>query len=290
MGVLKIGRTHLMDAVPMTVGQGFGAFACQVGSGVARVEAAMAELCPLAQGGTAVGTGLNAPAGFDTDFCEEVSALSGIAFTPNPSKFEGMGGHDALVAVSGALNTVAVSLVKIANDVRLLGSGPRCGLGELVIPDDGLTSSIMPGKRNPTIGEVVAQVGFQVMGNHATVSAAGAAGTFELNVAKPVLVYNVLQSIRLLADASRLFSDKLLRGIEVDCDRLATNVSNALLLATALNPVIGYDRVVQITRRAMSEGTTPRDAAIALGIMSGEEYDRIVDPARMIRATRQGEP
>jgi fumarate hydratase class II len=279
--IVKIGRTHLMDAVPMTMGQAFDAFACQIGHALARIEATRPRLCLLAQGGTAVGSGLNAPAGFDTAFCEELSALSGVAFLPNPSKFEGMGAHDALVEVSGALNGSAVSLLKIANDIRFLGSGPRCGLGELVIPHDGLTSSIMPGKRNPTIAEVVAQVAFQVIGNHATVTAAAASGSFELNVAKPVLIYNVLQSIRLLADGIRMLATQLIHDLEVDRPKLAANVSNALLLATVLNPVLGYDKVSQITAKALHEGTTPRDAAIALGLMSGEDYDRHVDPRLM---------
>jgi fumarate hydratase, class II len=195
-----------------------------------------------------------------------------------------MGAHDAMVEVSGALNGLAVSLLKIANDIRLLGSGPRCGLGELVIPHDGLTSSIMPGKRNPTIAEVVAQIAFQVIGNHATVTAAAASGNFELNVAKPVLIYNVLQSIRLLADGCRMFADRLLRDLDVDRKHLASNVANALLLATALNPVLGYDKVSQITARALADGTTPREAALALGFMTGEDYDRHIDPRRMAGA------
>jgi fumarate hydratase class II len=282
--IVKIGRTHLMDAVPMTMGQAFDAFSRQIDNGMARIEATRPRLHLLSQGGTAVGSGLNAPAGFDTTFCEELSGLSGIAFTPNPSKFEGMGAHDALVEVSGALNGLAVSLLKIANDIRLLGSGPRCGLGEIVIPHDGLTSSIMPGKRNPTIAEVVAQVAFQVIGNHATVTAAAASGHFELNVAKPVLIYNVLQSIRLLADGSRMFADKLVRDLDVDRKQLASNVANALLLATALNPVLGYDKVSQITAKALAEGTTPREAAIALGFITGEDYDRHIDPRRMAGA------
>jgi fumarate hydratase class II len=281
--IIKIGRTHLMDAVPMTMGQAFDAFSRQVGNGIARIEATLPRLNLLPQGGTAIGTGLNAPAGFDEAFCAEATGLCGIAFSPNPSKFEGMAAHDALVEVSGALNTIAVSLLKIANDIRLLGSGPRCGLGELVIPHDGLTSSIMPGKRNPTVAEVVAQAAFQVIGNHATVSAAGASGNFELNVAKPVLIYNVLQSIRLLADSTRMFAVRLIRDLAVDRERLDANVANALLLATALNPVLGYDKVAQITARALAEGITPRAAAVALGFLSGDDYDRDVDPQRMIR-------
>ncbi|WP_213740790.1 class II fumarate hydratase [Bradyrhizobium sp. dw_411] len=281
--IIKIGRTHLMDAVPMTMGQAFDAFSRQVGNGIARIEATLPRLNVLPQGGTAIGTGLNAPAGFDAAFCEEASGLSGIAFAPNPSKFEGMAAHDALVEVSGALNTIAVSLLKIANDTRLLGSGPRCGLGELVIPHDGLTSSIMPGKRNPTIAEVVAQAAFQVIGNHATVSAAGASGNFELNVAKPVLIYNVLQSIRVMADSARMFAIRLIHDLAVDRDRLDANVANALLLATALNPLLGYDKVAQITAKALADGITPRAAAIALSFLSGEDYDRNVDPQRMLR-------
>ena len=280
--VIKIGRTHLMDAVPMTMGQAFDAFARQVANGVARIEDALPRLLRLPQGGTAVGTGLNAPAGFDLAFCEEVSALSGVDFSPNPSKFEGMGAHDAFVEVSGALNVVAVSLVKIANDIRLLGSGPRCGFGELIVPPDGLTSSIMPGKRNPTIAEVLAQAAYQVAGNHVTVTMAAAAGTFELNVAKPVIVYNVLQSIRVLADTSRIFSERLVRDLGVDCARLAANVANSLLLATSLNPVLGYDKVAQITARALETGSTPRDAALSLEFISADEYDQLTDAKRMI--------
>lgn len=279
--IVKIGRTHLMDAVPMTMGQAFDAFARQTGNGIDRIGATLPRLHVLSQGGTAVGSGLNAPAGFDAAFCAELSRLTGIDFIPNPSKFEGMGAHDALVEVSGALNGLAVSLLKIANDIRLLGSGPRCGLGEIVIPHDGLTSSIMPGKRNPTIAEVVAQVAFQVIGNHATVTAAAASGNFELNVAKPVLIYNVLQSIRLLADGSRMFADRLVRDLDVDRRQLASDVANALLLATALNPVLGYDKVAQITAKALADNTTPRQAAIALGFITGEQYDSLVDPRQM---------
>ena len=285
--VLKIGRTHLMDAVPMTMGQAFDAFAQQVAFGAERIEATLARLCLLPQGGTAVGTGLNAPAGFDSTFCEEVSALTTITFRPNPSKFEGMGAHDAFVEASGALNTVAVSLIKIANDIRFLASGPRCGLGELILPHDGLTSSIMPGKRNPTVAEVSIQAAQQVMGNHATVSIAGAAGFFELNVSKPVIIYNLLQSVRLLSDSARVFATRAVQGLEVDCARVAANVSNALLLATALNPVLGYDRVAQITAKALAEKTSPREAAVALAFLTGEEYDRLVDPRMMALGGQQ---
>jgi fumarate hydratase class II len=279
--VVKIGRTHLMDAVPMTMGQAFDAFARQTDHAIDRIEAVFPRLLMLPQGGTAVGSGLNAPKGFDVAFCDQLNALTGEAFMPNPSKFEGMGAHDALVEVSAALNGLAVTLLKIANDVRFLGSGPRCGFGELVIPHDGLTSSIMPGKRNPTIAEMLAQVCFQVTGNNAVVTAASASGNFELNVAKPVIIYNVLQSIRILSDGVNVFASRLIRDLDVDHRQLAANVANAPLLATALNPVIGYDKVAQITAKALDEAITPREAAIALGLMSGEDYDCHVDPRHM---------
>ena len=275
--VLKIARTHLMDAVPMTMGQAFDTFARQVAHGIDRIDATMPRLLSLPQGGTAAGTGLNAPPGFDVFFCEEIRALTGRNFSPNPSKFEGMAAHDALVEVSGALSVIATSLIKMANDLRWLGSGPRCGLGELKIPDDGLTSSIMPGKRNPTIAEVLAQACMQVVGNHATITMANASGNFELNVAKPVLIANLLQSIRVLADASRVFAQRLVRDVEVNDAQLARNVENALLLVTALNPILGYDKVAQITAVALEQGITPRAAALSLGLMDEATYDRVVD-------------
>ncbi|WP_044529334.1 class II fumarate hydratase [Herbaspirillum sp. B65] len=279
-GVVKIARTHLMDAVPMTMGQSFTAFAQQVSYALDRVDSTMPRLLSLPQGGTAAGTGINAPAEFAGRFCEELSKLTGRPFSSNPSKFEGMASHDALLEVSGALNVLATSLMKMANDVRWLGSGPRCGLGELKIPDDGLTSSIMPGKRNPTIAEVLAQACMQVMGNHATISIANASGNFELNVAKPVLIHNLLNSIRILADASRVFTLRLVQGLEVDEGRLARNVENALLLVTALNPLIGYDKVATITATALAQNMTPRAAALSLGLLDAATYDREVDAAK----------
>jgi fumarate hydratase class II len=281
--VLKIGRTHLMDAVPMTQGQAFDAFSRQIGHGIARIDGCLPRLRLLPQGGTAVGTGLNAPEGFDQAFCEELSVLTGEPFAPNPSKFEGMGTHDALVEVSGALNVLAVSLSKIGNDIRLLGSGPRCGLAELLLPDDGLTSSIMPGKRNPTLAEVLVQAAMQVMGNHTTVTLAGASSAFELNVAKPVLIHNVLQSIGVLAHCVGIFTEKLVKGLDLNHPQLAQNVENALLMATVLNPVLGYDRVAQITRKAAAEGLSPKAAAVALGFVTAQEYERLVQPERMVR-------
>lgn len=281
--VLKIGRTHMMDAVPMTQGQAFDAFSRQIGHGIDRIEGCLPRLRVLPQGGTAVGTGLNAPEGFDQAFCEALSDVTGEPFVPNPSKFEGMGTHDALVEVSGALNVLAVSLSKIGNDIRLLGSGPRCGLGELLLPDDGLTSSIMPGKRNPTLAEVLVQAAMQVMGNHTTITLAGASSAFELNVAKPVLIHNLLQSIGVLAHCVGIFTEKLIRGLEVNQRQLADNLENALLMATVLNPVLGYDRVAQITRKAAQEGVSPKAAAVALGLMTAEDYDRLVRPELMVR-------
>jgi fumarate hydratase, class II len=283
--VVKIGRTHMMDAVPMTVGQGFDAFARQIDASVSRLDAVIPRLGVVPQGGTAIGTALNAPEGFDEVFCSELSRLSGLTFTPAQSKFEGMAAHDELVALSGILNVLAVSLVKIANDLRLLGSGPRCGLGELALPPDGLTSSIMPGKTNPTIAEVVLQVTFKVIGNHATITAAGASGNFELNVAKPVIIYCLLQSISLIAQISKRFAKHVIDGIALNHDQIERNVSRAILPATALNPVLGYDVVARITKKAMEDNITPREAAMALGLLTGEDYDRHVNPEELTNAT-----
>lgn len=280
--IAKIARTHLQDATPMTLGQGFGAMARQVELGVERAQESLKRLYPLAQGGTAVGTGLNAKAGFDTAFAAALAKLTGLPFTANPNKFEGMGAHDAMVEASGMLNTVAVSLAKIANDVRFLGSGPRAGLAELVLPHDGLTSSIMPGKRNPTLAEALLQVCYQVMGNHVTVTQAAAAGHFELNVAKPVIVQNVLKSIELLSDAAAVFGSDMVAGIEPNTATLQRNVEHSIMLATALNPHLGYDKVAQIVNKAFAEGTSPKQAAIDLGFLSAEDYDRLADPRSML--------
>jgi len=279
--VLKVARTHLMDAVPMTLGQSFDTFSHQIGHGMDRLQATQPRLWSLPQGGTAAGTGLNAPPGFDRLFCAELSALTGIAFRPNPCKFEGMGAHDALVEVSGALNVVAGSLAKIANDIRLMGSGPRCGLSELQVPDDGLSSSIMPGKRNPTVAEVLVQAAYQAMGHHLTVTLASSAGHFELNVAKPVLIHHLLRAMRALADSTRVFSERLVQGLEAHTDQLAQQVAHSLLQATVLNPVLGYDTVARITRHAMEQDISPRQAAVALGVLTEAEYDHLVDVRAM---------
>jgi fumarate hydratase, class II len=282
--IVKIGRTHLMDAVPMTVGQGFETFASQIEAATTRLDSAIPRLGVVPQGGTAIGTGLNAPTGFDKAFCEKLSSLSGLTFTPAPHKFEHMAAHDELVSLSGILNVLAVSLIKIANDIRWLGSGPRCGIGELNLPSDGLTSSIMPGKTNPTVAEAVLQAAFQVIGNHATITAAGASGNFELNVAKPVIIYNLLQSIRLMAEMTERFAVHTIDGISVNQRQTERNVASAVLPATALNPLLGYDAVAQITKKALADGITPRQAVIAMGLMTGEDYDRHVDPVRQANA------
>ncbi|WP_446901702.1 class II fumarate hydratase [Burkholderia sp. YIM B11467] len=279
--VLKIARTHLMDAVPTTLGRAFDGFTAQIDNALARLCDTMPRLLVLPQGGTAAGTGLNAPPGFDQAFCEEASRLSGLAFRPNPCKVEGMAAHDALLELSGVLNVIAASLTKIANDLRWMGSGPNAGLGELLLPDDGLTSSIMPGKRNPTIAEVMVQAAMQVAGNHVTATMAAASGSFELNVAKPVLIYNVLQSIRLLADCANVAATRLIPGLRPATERLARDLQSPLLAVTALNPVLGYDKAASITRHATGRRIAPREAAIELGLLDGETFDRLVDLRRM---------
>lgn len=272
----RVARTHLQDAVPMKLGQAFDGYARQVELGIDRATAALNALMPLAQGGTAAGTGLNAAEGFDVAFAAELATMTGLPFVTNPNKFEGMGAHDALVEVSGALNVLATSLTRIANDIRFLGAGPRAGLAELILPHDGLTSSIMPGKRNPTLAEALLQVCYRVMGNHVTVTHAGAAGHFELNVAKPVIIDAVLQSIALLSDATEAFATGLVAGIEANHDQIAHYVARNLMVATALNPLIGYDKTAEVVQRALDEDISPREAALALGYVSAEDYDNAV--------------
>ncbi len=281
--LLKIGRTHLQDATPMTLGQEFSAFAQQVANGIARIEGALPRVQQLAQGGTAVGTGLNAPEGFDTAIAAELAKLTGAPFTTAPNKFEGLAAHDALVELSGALNVLAVSLFKIASDVRLLGSGPRAGLGELQLPENEPGSSIMPGKVNPTQAEALTQVAVQVMGNHTAVTFAGANGHLQLNVFKPVIIYNVLQSIRLLADSAVSFTENCVVGIEPNEQRIGELMGRSLMLVTALAPHIGYDKAAAIAKKAHAEGTTLREAALGLGHVSGPDFDRWVRAEDMIR-------
>jgi len=281
-GVVKIGRTHLMDAVPLTVGHELGAWAAQVRAGGARVEDALPALLELPLGGTAVGTGLNTHPGFAARAVAEIAALTGLPFVPAGNRFALIAAHDAVVQASGALRSLAVSLMKIGNDVRLLASGPRCGLGELVLPANEPGSSIMPGKVNPTQVEALTMVCAQVMGNDVAVGVAGAGGQLQLNAFKPVMISNLLQSARLLADSSRSFADHCVAGLEVDRDRVDRFVRSSLMLVTALNPVIGYDNAARVAKKAHAEGLTLKEAAVALGLLTGEEFDARVRPEEMV--------
>jgi len=274
--IVKIGRTHLQDATPLTLGQEFSGYAAQVANGIERVRGCLPRLHELAQGGTAVGTGLNAKVGFDKMFADKVAELTGLPFATAPNKFEALAAHDALVELSGALNVLAASLNKIAHDVRMLASGPRCGIGELELPANEPGSSIMPGKVNPTQCEAMTMVCAQVIGNHVTVTIAGANGHFELNVFKPVIIYNVLQSIRLLADASRSFTDNCVVGIQPNRERIDKLLHESLMLVTALNPHIGYDNAAKVAKHAFANKTTLKAAAVELGLLSAEDFDKWV--------------
>ncbi|HPW56314.1 MAG: class II fumarate hydratase [Thermoanaerobaculaceae bacterium] len=284
--VIKIGRTHTQDAVPMTVGQEIGGWAAQVREGIRRVKSVLPALYRVAQGGTAVGTGLGAHPRFAAVFAAELSRLTGLPFEPAGDFFEAMAAHDAIVEASGALNVVAVSLHKIANDVRFLASGPRAGLGELVLPENEPGSSIMPGKVNPTQSEALTMVCAQVIGNHAAITFAGACGHFELNVYKPVMIHNLLQSIRLLADAARSFADHCLAGMDVDRERLAEHVERSLMLVTALSPHIGYDAAARIAKKAHADGTTLKQAGLALRLATAEQLDEWLRPETMVGGGR----
>ncbi len=280
--IVKIGRTHLMDATPLTLGQEFSGYAHQIGLGIERIEAALPRLAQLAQGGTAVGTGLNAVEGFAEGVAERVAAITGLSFQTAANKFESLAAHDAIVEASGALNVVACSLMKIANDVRLMGSGPRCGFGELILPANEPGSSIMPGKVNPTQSEALTMVCAQVMGNHVTVTVAGSNGHFELNVFKPVLIYNLLQSAKLIAEGSDSFRENCVEGIEANEARIAELMHQSLMLVTALNPHIGYDNAAKVAKKAYAENSTLREAAIALDLLTGEQFDQWVRPDNML--------
>ena len=280
--IVKIGRTHLQDATPLTLGQEFSGYAHQVAMGLERIKATLPRLLELAQGGTAVGTGLNAKQGFAERFAEQVASITGFPFVTAPNKFEALATHDTLVELSGALNTLAVGLMKIAHDIRVLGSGPRCGIGELALPANEPGSSIMPGKVNPTQSEAMTMVCAQVMGNHVAVSIGGSNGHFELNVFKPVIIFNVLQSIRLLADASRSFADNCVVGIEPNRERIEKLLHESLMLVTALNPHIGYDNAAKVAKKAHADGTTLKAAAVALGLLTEDQFDSWVRPENMI--------
>ncbi len=281
--IVKIGRTHLQDATPLTLGQEFSGYAKQIEYGIARLENALPRVLELAQGGTAVGTGINSKAGFAEAFAENVAKETGHGFVTAANKFEALAAHDALVELSGALNSVAVSLMKIANDIRLLGSGPRSGLGEIALPANEPGSSIMPGKVNPTQCEAITMVCAQVMGNHTTVSVAGSNGHLELNVFKPVMIYSVLQSIRLIADSARSFTDNCVVGIEANTARIDKLMNESLMLVTALNPHIGYDNAAKIAKKAHADGTTLKEAALELGLLTEEQFAQWVVPSEMIK-------
>ncbi len=279
--IVKIGRTHTMDATPLTLGQEFSGYAAQVKSSAARIALARRELYPLAQGGTAVGTGLNSKPKFAKAFARRIARLTKTPFVSAPNKFEHMAGHDAYVFVHGALTSAATALFKIANDIRFLGSGPRSGLGELILPSNELGSSIMPGKTNPTQCEALTMVCTQVFGNQTTIMVAGSQGQFELNVFKPVLAYAMLQSIRLMTDAVKSFTDNCVVGIRANEPRIRELMERSLMLVTALAPRIGYDKAAQVAKAAHANGTTLRQEAVKLGFVSGAEFDRLVRPEKM---------
>ena len=280
--IIKIGRTHTQDATPLTLGQEFSGYVYQLEKGLERINAALPDVCLTAQGGTAVGTGINTYIGFAEDIANELAKETGYPFKTAPNKFEALATKDALVHLSGALNTLAVSLMKIANDIRFLGSGPRCGLGELSLPENEPGSSIMPGKVNPTQCEALTMCCAQVMGNHVAVTIGGSNGHFELNVFKPLIIRNVLQSIALLGDACDSFNLNCVQGIEANRDKIAQIVNESLMLVTALNPYIGYDKAAAIAKKAHKEGTTLKQAALALGHLTEAQFNEWVVPSQMI--------
>ncbi len=280
--IIKIGRTHTQDATPLTLGQEFSGYAAQVASSIKRIELTLPGLCELAQGGTAVGTGLNAPIGFAEKVAHEIAEITGLPFVTAPNKFEALAAHDSMVFSHGAINAAAAALFKIANDIRLLGSGPRSGLGELALPENEPGSSIMPGKVNPTQCEALTQVCIQVFGNNAALTFAGSQGHFELNVYNPMMAYNFLQSVQLLGDAAVSFTDNCVVGIEAREDNIKAGLERSLMLVTALAPKIGYDNAAKIAKTAHKNGTTLKEEALASGLVSSEEYDAIVRPETMI--------
>lgn len=281
--IIKIGRTHLQDATPLSLGQEFGGYAAQIRSGIERVRHTLPHLYQLAQGGTAVGTGLNAQGEFAERFAAEIAHMTDLPFVSAPNKFEALACNDTMVEVSGALNVLAVSLMKIANDIRLLASGPRCGIGELILPSNEPGSSIMPGKVNPTQSEALTMICSQVMGNHVTVSIAGSNGHFELNVFKPVIIFNVLQSVRLLADGCNSFADHCVMGIQANMPRIKHHLNESLMLVTALNPYIGYDNAAKIAKKAFDEGITLKQAAVDSGFVTAQQFDEWVKAEKMLK-------
>ena len=281
--IIKVGRTHLQDATPITLGQEFSGYVTQLDFGLIRIKNSLERIYFLAQGGTAVGTGVNSFKGFDQAIAKEIAKITGLPFKTAPNKFEALAANDAVVEVSGALNVLAVSLMKIANDIRMLGSGPRCGFGELILPENEPGSSIMPGKVNLTQCEALTMVCTQVMGNHVTITIAGSNGHFELNVFKPVMIYNILQSIELLKDAMNSFNEHCVQGIKVNKRRIANLIDNSLMLVTALNSKIGYDNAAKIAKKAYKEEISLKQAAVALKLLSAEEFDQYVKPESMLK-------
>lgn len=280
--IIKIGRTHTQDATPLTLGQEFSGYAAQVASSIKRIELTLPGLCELAQGGTAVGTGLNAPVGFAEKVADEIATITGLPFVTAPNKFEALAAHDSMVFAHGAINAAAAALFKIANDIRFLGSGPRAGLGELALPENEPGSSIMPGKVNPTQSEALTQVCAHIFGNQAAITFAGSQGHFELNVYNPMMAYNFLQSVQLLGDAAVSFTDNCVVGIEAREDNIRKGVENSLMLVTALNTKLGYDACAKIAKTAHKNGTTLREEAVGGGYLSNEEFDQYVRPENMI--------
>lgn len=283
--IIKIGRTHLMDAVPLTLGQEFSGYVAQLNQAIDRIEATLPGLYELAIGGTAVGTGINTHPEFAERSAIEISKLTGLPFISAPNKFAALAAHDAIAFTSGAIKTLACALMKIANDLRWMGSGPRCGLGELILPANEPGSSIMPGKVNPTQCEAMTMVCVQVMGNDSAIAIAASQGNFELNVFKPVLIHNLIHSIRILSDACASFTDHMVVGIQPQSDRINQFLENSLMLVTALNPKIGYDRAAKVAYKAYQENSTLRQACVDLGFLTGEEFDQIVRPEQMIQPT-----
>jgi len=280
--IVKIGRTHTQDATPITLGQEFSGYTAQMSNAIRRVETILPALYQLAQGGTAVGTGINTTKGFDVKFAAKVAEITKLPFITAQNKFEALAAHDAIVEASGALNTVAVSIMKIANDIRFLGSGPRCGIGEISLPENEPGSSIMPGKVNPTQSEALTMISAQIIGNHTTISIAGSNGHFELNVFKPVMIYNLLQSIRLLADGCNSFTDRCIVGITANEDRINKLRDDSLMLVTALNPHIGYDNATKIAKKAHKDNSTLLEAALSLKLLTEEQFKEWVVPENMI--------
>ena len=285
--LIKIGRTHLQDATPLTLGQEFSGYSTQLDNAIRRAKATLPALYQLAQGGTAVGTGLNTIKGFDIKFAQQVAKVTKLPFITASNKFEALAAHDAIVEASGALNTIAVSLMKIANDIRMLGSGPRCGIGEINLPENEAGSSIMPGKVNPTQCEALTMIAAQVMGNNLTISIAGSNGHFQLNVFKPVMIYNLLQSIRLLADGCQSFTARCVTGITANAEHIAKLRDESLMLVTALNPHIGYDNAAKIAKKAHKEGSTLLDAALALKLLTAEQFKEWIVPENMIKPSNK---